>query len=77
MFTKNLKFELLKLLRNRLIIIVSVVLLTANMVAAYRLCDTENDAQSEYYAYGVAAVIKDAESRYGAEEDKDGFTARY
>lgn len=77
MFIKNLKFELLKLLRNRLIIIVSVVLLTANMVAAYRLCDTENDAQSEYYAYGVAAVIKDAESRYGAEEDKDGFTARY
>ena len=77
MFIKNLKFELLKLLRNRLIIIVSVVLLTANMVAAYRLCDTENDAGSEYYAYGVAAVIKDAESRYGAEEDKDGFTARY
>ena len=71
MFIKNLKFELLKLLRNRMIIIVSVVLLTANMVAAYRLCDTENDAQSEYYAYGVA------ESRYGAEEDKDGFTARY
>ena len=60
-----------------MIIIVSVVLLTANMVAAYRLCDTENDAKTEYYAQGVAAVIKDAESRYGAEEDKDGFTARY
>ncbi len=76
-YMKNLKFELLKLLRNRLIIIVSVVLLTANMIAAYRLCDTENDAKTEYYAQGVAAVIKDAESRYGAEEDKDGFTARY
>lgn len=76
-FGQNLKFELLKLLRNRMIIIVSVVLLTVNMVAAYRLCDSENDAKTEYYAQGVAAVIKDAESRYGAEEDKDGFTARY
>ena len=77
MFIKNHKFEFLKLLRNRMIIIVSVVLLTANMVAAYRPCDVENDAKTEYYAQGIAIVIKDAQSRYGAEEDENGFTARY
>ncbi len=77
MFFKNLKFELLKLLRNKFIIIISAVLITVNMITAYRLCDVSSDEQTYNYSVGISLVIKDAQSRYGAEEGKDGFTARY
>ncbi len=77
MFTKNLKYELLKLLRNRLIVFVSVMLIAANTVAAYLLCDPENDNISENYKIGILRVISDAENRYETEADKDGFSAKY
>ena len=49
-----------------MIIIVYVVLLTVNMVAAYRLCDAENDAKTEYYAQGGAGGLKHVKLRaYG------------
>lgn len=74
---KNLKFELLKLIRNRFIVLVSLALILANALAAFSLCNTEQDAPSERYAAGIEYLIKDAERRYGIEVDKDGFSARY
>ncbi len=74
---KNLKFELLKLIRNRFIVLVSLALIIANALAAYSLCDTEQDAPTENYAYGIEYLIKDARRRIDIEADKDGFSARY
>ncbi len=43
MFIKNLKYELLKLLRNRMIIIVYVVLLTADIARRRTMTDSPRD----------------------------------
>ena len=74
---KNLKFELLKLIRNRFIVLVSLALIIANALAAYSLCKPEQDGKTENYSYGIEYLIKDAQRRYDIETDKEGFSARY
>ena len=74
---KNLKFELLKLIRNRFIVLVSLALILANALAAYSLCTVGQDEASENYAYGIQYLLSDAERRYNIETDKNGFSARY
>lgn len=74
---KNLRFEMIKLLRSRFVMLVAALLLVGNAFAAYTVCDPEHDAPSENYAEGVARLIDDSRHRYENEKLKDAFAARY